>query len=270
MRIPLIIFLLVGFLCVKAQTEIVAMPGEYVEAKNYGGKVEFKRFVQQEMNYPAKALASKKEGTVEISFIVDSKTGKTSRMHVKTSVSKELDAEAIRLYKMLLFVPSYYKGGRVTTYSNLKFKFSIKNYKRFCKKRRYEKIDLSAADIDTSNIIYNDNQVKNKPKIVFNDTLDNISSFIYKNLKYPQGTLNLSLTGEVKLFFVVEASGRITNIKVIKSLGGGATNEAIRLLKLTKWKSGKKNGKKVRVSKSFIVNFNLTNEPGIDYVPSSY
>lgn len=268
MRIPLIIFLLVIFFDAKAQTEIVAMPGEYVEAKNYGGKVEFKRFFHQEISYPAKALSNKTEGTVEISFIVDTKGGKTSSMHVKTSVSEELDAEAIRLYNMLLFVPSYYKGGRIITYSTLKFKFSVKNYKRICKKRGYDKIELK--NYDTSNIIYKDNQVKHKPKMIFKDTLENISSFIYKNLKYPQGTLNLSLTGEVKLFFVVEPSGRITNIKVIKSLGGGATNEAIRLLKLTKWESGEKDGKKVRVSKSFVVNFNLTNESGIDYVPTSY
>ena len=112
--------------------------------------------------------------------------------------------------------------------------------------------------------------MKIKPKMVFKDSLDNISTFMYKNLKYPQGTLKLNLTGVVKLYFVVESSGRITNIKAMKTLGGGATNEAIRLLKLTNWKPGEKDGKKVRVSKIFEVNFNLTNEPGMEYVPTSY
>ena len=270
MRVLLFIILLTSHVVIKAQTDIVARPGEYVEAKNYGGSVEFKRFLHKEMNYPEKALANKKEGTVEISFIVNSKTGVTSKMHVKTSVSPELDAEAIRLYKMLLFVPSFYKGERVTTYSTLKFKFSTKLYKRYCKKRGYQKNELSAIGVDTSYRIYQDNQVRIKPKIVFEDTLENISSFIYKNLKYPDGTLKLNITGVVKLFFVVEPSGRITNIKVLKDVGGGATNEAIRLLKLTNWESGKKDGMKVRVSKTFEVNFNLTNESGINYVPTNY
>ena len=253
-----------------AQTKIIVQPGDYIEAMNYGGKVEFKRFLRQEMSYPKKALGSKLEGTVEIAFVIDSKKGNTSKMHIKSSVSPVLDAEAIRLYKMLLFFPSYYKGGRITTYSTLKFKFSVKNYKRYCKKRGYETIDFDHPDIDTSNIIYQDNQVKFKPTIVFKDTLENISTFIRKNLKYPEGTLRLDITGVVKLFFVIEPSGRITNIKTLKDVGGGATNEAIRLLRLTKWKPGKKHGKRVRVSKTFEVNFNLTNESGMDVIPSNY
>jgi len=270
MRIAFFIFLVITFCNTNAQIDIVAQPGEYVEAQNYGGNVEFKRFLQQEMNYPVKALANKKEGTVELSFVVDSETGKTSRMEIKSSVSPELDAEAVRLYKMLLFMPSYYKSERVTTYSMLRFKFSVKNYNRICKKRGYKMIDLTDSSIDNSNIIYKDNQVKFKPKIIFEDSLANISTFIHKNLKYPEGTLRLNITGVVKLFFVIEPTGRITNIKVLKDVGGGATNEAIRLLKLTKWESGKKDGKKVRISKEFEVNFNLTNESGIDYVPTSY
>ena len=191
-------------------------------------------------------------------------------MHLKTSVSLELDAEAIRLYNMLLFVPSYYKGDRVTTYSTLKFKFSTKNYKRYCKKRGYENAILNTEEVDTSFIVYKDNQVKIKPKLVFKDTLENISTFIQKNIKYPEGTLRLNITGVVKLFFVVEPTGRITNIKVLKDVGGGATIEAIRLLKLTKWEPGKRDGKKVRVNKVFEVNFNLSNEPGMDVLPASY
>ena len=240
MRIPIFIVLLLGLVSLKAQTEIVAMPGEYMEAENYGGKVDFKRFLQQEMKYPSKALALKKEGTVELAFVVDLK-GNTSQMHVKSSVSEALDAEAIRLYKMLLFNPSTYLGGKITTYSTLKFKFSAKTYKKYCKKRGYEKVKVVKS---VNNIVYLDNQVKVKPKMVFKDSLENISSFIYNNLRYPEGTLRLNLTGVVKLFFVIEPSGRITNIKVIKGIGGGAVNVSIRLLRLTKWEAGKKDGKK--------------------------
>ncbi|MBL4593351.1 MAG: energy transducer TonB [Flavobacteriales bacterium] len=270
MRISILILFLIGFVAVNAQTEIIAQPGEYVEAQNYGGRVEFKRFLQQEINYPEKALANKIEGTVELAFVVDSKSGKTSRLEVKKSVSPELDAEAIRLYKLLKFVPSYYKGDRMTTYSTLKFKFSIKSYKRYCKKRGYKTAGINYEEMDTSNVVYQDNQVKYKPRMVFKDTLENISTFIQKNIKYPEGTLRLNITGVVKLFFVVEPTGRITNIKVLKDVGGGATNEAIRILRLSKWEAGKRDGKKVRVSKQFKVNFNLSNEPGMDVLPNNY
>lgn len=270
MRIILSILFLVGFYSLNAQTDIFAQPGDHIEAENYGGRVEFKRFLQQEMNYPKKALANKIEGTVELSFIVDSKTAKRSQLKITKAVSPELDAEAIRLYRMLLFLPSYYLGEKVTTFSTLKFKFSTKTYKRYCKRRGYNSINLSLIR-DTSNIVYQNDQVKVKPKIIFKDTLANISTFIQKNLRYPDGTFRLNITGIVKLYFVVEPTGRITNIRVLKDVGGGANNETIRLLRLTKWEAGiDKNGNKVRVSNQFEVKYNLSNESGMDVLPANY
>jgi bla regulator protein blaR1 len=268
-RYLIIILLLQAFFFkIQAQTDIVAAASEYVNAVNYGEKIELKRFFQNEMHYPETAIKNKVEGTVVLSFVVDSKLGTTSLLKVKSSVSKELDEEAIRLYKMLLFTPTYYKGDRVTTYSTLTVKFSIKKYKKYCKKRGYEKIDFSDEKVDyTSNTIYKDDETTTKAKATFVDTLENISRFIYRNLKYPEGTLKMNITGVVKLFFVVEPTGRITNIKTIKSLGGGATNEAIRILKLISWKSGTIEDRKVRVSKQFEVNFNLSNDSEFKYVP---
>lgn len=270
MKIALSILVLIFSVGLFAQNDIVANPGEYVEAQNYGGKVELKRFLQQEMQYPTKALTNKTEGTVELAFVVDRETGKTSQLQIKESVSPEIDAEAIRLYNLLQFSPSYYLGDRVTTYSTLKIKFSVKNYKRYCNKRGYENTGYDLPEMDTSNTIYADNDLKVKPKVIFKDSLENLSRFIYRNLEYPQGTYKLNLTGEVKLSFVVEPTGRITNIKVLRSLGGGATAEAERLLKMLVWEAGEKNGKKVRTTKTFEVNFTLSNNGGVDYVPTSY
>jgi len=270
MRILLFITLIGCFCGLKAQENEVAKPGEYVDAQNYGGKNEFKRFLLQEMNYPKAALLSKTEGIVEVASIVNSKTGLPSKIHVNKSVSKELDAEAVRLYKLVLFLPTFYKGNNVITYSNLKFKFSTKNYKRACKKRGYENgLEQYIGVVDTFKV-YKDNQVSVKPQALFEDSLENIATFIQKNLKYPQGTLSLNITGTVKLFFVVEPSGRITNIELQRPVGGGASEEAIRLLSLTKWKAGEKDGKKVRVGKTFEIDFNLSNESNMDYVPTSY
>lgn len=270
MRILVLIALIGCFCSVSAQEEIAVQSGEYVDAHNYGGKKEFKRFLLQELNYPKAALLSKTEGTVEVASIINNKTGLPSKIHVKKSVSKELDAEAMRLYKLVLFTPTFYKGDDKIAYSTLKFKFSTKIYKRFSKKRSYkDALEKYEGVVDTFKV-YRDNQVKIKPQTLFDDTLENISTFIQKNLKYPQGTLNLNITGTVKLFFVVEPSGRVTNIKLQKPLGGGASEEAIRLLSLTKWKAGEKDGQKVRVSKSFEVEFNLSNESIMDYVPTSY
>jgi protein TonB len=111
---------------------------------------------------------------------------------------------------------------------------------------------------DSSNTIYQNNHVKIKPKIIFADTLDNLSTFLRKNLRYPDRSFSLEITSTVKLFFIVEPSGRITNIRVLKDVAGIASSEAIRLIKLLKWMPGSdNNGKKVRVSYPFKIDFNL-------------
>ena len=224
----LTVLFIASFIVLNAQEKESVTALQYLPAQVYGGKVELKRFIQQEMNYPQKALSEKTEGIVEVAALVDLK-GIYSDLHVKESISPELDAEAKRLYKMLLFVPSTFLGGNIKRYSTVKFKFSIKSYKKYCKKRGYDKIEIDTA---TQMHVYNENQVKIKPQIIFEDSMDNISSFINQNLTYPEGTLKLNITGVVKIYFVVEPSGRITNLKVLKGVGGGATNEAIRLLKL--------------------------------------
>lgn len=258
------------FLVGVAQEKVTNKPSKYVEAQNYGGKKEFKRLLQNEMNYPEKALANKVEGGVEVAAVVNHNTKELSQLHVKKSVSKDLDKEAVRLFKMMLFDPTFYKGESMIEYSALNFKFSVKNYKRYCKKRGYENsLDAYASVVDSFKV-FKDNQVKIKPKAVFDNKLETISTFIQKNLKYPQGTLSLNITGTVKLFFVVEPSGRITNIKVVRSVGGGATEEAVRLLNLMNWEPGEIDGKKVRVSKVFEVDFNLSSESGMQVAPNSY
>ena len=269
MKIVKLIVLFLWVVGVNAQTKSDVIPSEYIPAENYGGKVELKRFLQQELFYPEKALANKTQGTVELAFVVDVNTGKTSKLHVKSSVSPEIDAEAIRLYKMLQFEKPIYRAGKATVYSVLKIKFSVGAYKRYVKARGYENPKLNLMQHDTSMVIYNDDKLINRPKVIFDEGINNISHFLQRNLKYPENTLKLNLKGTVKLQFIVEPTGRITNIKLLKGLGGGATVETERLLKLLTWEAGEKDGKKVRTLKEFEVNYHLSNNDGREYVPNT-
>lgn len=73
--------------------------------------------------------------------------------------------------------------------------------------------------------------------------------FIYANLKYPVLAQEMGVSGTVIINFVVDREGKITNIKVIRSLGSGCDEEAVRVLgKMPSWNPGKQGGKTVRVS----------------------
>jgi TonB family protein len=74
-----------------------------------------------------------------------------------------------------------------------------------------------------------------------------LSAFLNKNLQYPKQASEMSITGRVFIRFMVEADGIISNIKVIRGIGGGCDEEAVRVIKLMpKWIPGKQNGQPVK------------------------
>lgn len=63
-----------------------------------------------------------------------------------------------------------------------------------------------------------------------------LAKFIKLNLKYPKEALEKEIEGKVWCKFFIEIDGTITNIKVIRSLGYGCDEEAVRIIKLMpKW-----------------------------------
>ncbi|TZF83872.1 TonB family protein [Pedobacter sp. BS3] len=82
--------------------------------------------------------------------------------------------------------------------------------------------------------------------------------FLQRNLRYPADAQENNITGKVVLSFVVEKDGSVSNIKVIKGIGFGCDEEAVRVLKRSpKWQAGEQNGKKVRVQYTVPIAFNL-------------
>jgi TonB family protein len=66
--------------------------------------------------------------------------------------------------------------------------------------------------------------------------------YLEQNLKYPEQALNNKVEGRVTVQFTVEATGQMTNFKVLKGLGSGTEDEVIRLIREgPKWKPTRKN-----------------------------
>jgi len=85
-----------------------------------------------------------------------------------------------------------------------------------------------------------------------------LMEFVAKNIKYPQIARETGIQGRVFVGFVVEPDGSISNVKLLRGIGGGCDEEAMRVIKsLPKWKPGKQRGKAVRVSYQIPVFFKL-------------
>lgn len=83
---------------------------------------------------------------------------------------------------------------------------------------------------------------------------------LQKHIVYPSLARKKGTEGTVHLQFVVEKDGSISNISVLKGIGDGCDEEAIRALKkiTTLWASGKDaKGKSVRVRKSIPIKFTI-------------
>ena len=84
-------------------------------------------------------------------------------------------------------------------------------------------------------------------------------AFIYEHIQYPPVARENNIKGMVVLQFVVEMDGSISNVKVVRDVGGGCGEEAMRAVKMMPlWNPGKQRGRLVRVMFTLPVKFLLT------------
>ena len=80
--------------------------------------------------------------------------------------------------------------------------------------------------------------------------------WVAKHLKYPKYAKETGIEGTVKVHFVIDTNGRISEAHVHEGVHPVLDQEAVRVvMKSPKWKPGKKDGKPVRVSYTLPVIF---------------
>jgi protein TonB len=85
-----------------------------------------------------------------------------------------------------------------------------------------------------------------------------MQNYLVNHMRYPGEAREISIQGTVYLSFVVEPDGSITNITILRGIGGGCEEEALRVVKsMPKWVPGKQNGHPVRVMLTLPVKFTL-------------
>ncbi|RLD23607.1 MAG: energy transducer TonB [Bacteroidetes bacterium] len=82
--------------------------------------------------------------------------------------------------------------------------------------------------------------------------------YVNDNIKYPIQALSMNIEGKVFIQFVVGKDGSLTNIIVIRGIGGGCDEEAIRIVKgAPDWNPGKQRGKPVKVKMVLPITFKI-------------
>ncbi|MXV51625.1 TonB family protein [Pedobacter sp. HMF7647] len=124
------------------------------------------------------------------------------------------------------------------------------------------RIDAPAGEAPKEAAVTEDNGVHDFASVEvlpeFPGGMNKFYDYVGKKYRYPAQAQEQGVSGRVTVSFIVEKDGSLTDIKVLRDLGMGTGEEAVRLLKSSpKWKPGIQNGRPVRVAYTIPIMLNL-------------
>ena len=67
-----------------------------------------------------------------------------------------------------------------------------------------------------------------------------MQKFLRENVKYPPLAVQNKIEGTVFVQFIITITGKISNVKILRGIGGGCDEEAVRVTKMMpNWKPGR-------------------------------
>lgn len=228
-----------------------------IKPEMLGGQYNYKMIFDQEFYYPQSAIDAHANGEIIVGFIIG-KDGIAKEYEVIQSVHPDLDKAYINVLKHILWIPGNVDGAKKDVRIQHSEKLKIKKYQKLVKRRGYKKPPyLFEPSGDYYQIVPAKNlEAKAKPSYKGSEV--NIFKFIQEYIKIPDAAVKQGIKGMVEISFVVEVSGRLSNFKEIKGIGGGCTEEAFRLMQLLQWEPAKTNDEYIRSEYVIQVNFGNT------------
>ena len=199
-----------------------------------GGSEEMIKYLGNNLKYPKEAKDKGVQGKVYVNFVIE-KEGIVSNVKVVKGVGYGCDKEAIRVVEaMPKWTPGIQKGKNVRVSYNLPIKFVLSE--------------------TVSDSIYT--LAKVMPE--FPGGTKKLLSFLSKNIKYPEKAKKAGVQGRVFVSFVVEVDGSVSGVKLLRGIGSGCDEEAMRVVRsMPNWKPGMNDGNPVRVQYNLPIKYAL-------------
>ncbi len=206
-----------------------------------GGDAALLDFIKLNIKYPENAKKNVVQGRVIVRFCVMT-TGGVNQISVLKGVDTELDAEAIRVVSLLSgFKPGKQYGKAVNVWYMAPITFAI------------EGMPLVAVSEQKKP----ENFSYDQPPL-FKGGEKKLYKYISKHINYPPAAKQNGKEGKVLVSYVINASGKIERVQVLKGIDKELDAEAVRVVSsLPDWKPGKLAGKDVNVLYIMNVAFTL-------------
>jgi TonB family protein len=237
----LIIFFLPAFLMAQPSSTPVFITAEQMPIYP-GGWTALNRRLSETLHYPDSAISNRIEGRVFISFVIDT-TGTITNVKILKGIGGGCDQEAARVIQsMPAWQPGRHHGQAVRVQLTLPITFQLPPVQR------------KVADTTVVEQVYT--LVEQMPE--FKGGQAAFDRFVAKRFTYPPQALAEKREGEVLLSTIVEENGILTEIGIVRGIGGGCEEEAVRILRSSPpWQPGVQNRKKVPVKLVLAFSFKL-------------
>lgn len=209
----------------------------YVEEMPRAG-YNYNDYLANNIHYPYSARENNIQGKVIVRFVVN-EDGRISDCSIVRSAGGGLDEEALRVVRSFpRWKPGKQNGKPVKVYFTLPINFTLQ-----------------------------DNNVKkeataHRPVTMYPEQAPvpgfDMGEYVGKNIRYPNEAKEAGIEGRVLVKFVVYEDGTTADFQVVRGIGGGCDEEALRVLKnMPPWKPGRQGGQPVSVYFTQPVGFEL-------------
>jgi len=199
-----------------------------------GGDSALLAFIAKNTKYPEAAKSKGIEGRVILRFCV-TETGSIDLVTVLKGVDPSLDAEAIRVVKILpKFSPGKQGGKAVPVWYSVPITFALSKSDNRSADRVPPKDPPAPQGYDTP------------PLFKGGETA--LYKFINSKLVYPEAAKNNLISGKVLVRFAINTDGKVGEVSVLKGVNPELDAEAVRVINLLPaWKPAKLSGNPVKI-----------------------
>ena len=214
-----------------------------------GGKEAQLKFLKEHIAYPQEAIAQGIEGIVYIVYIID-EYGNTSDMRIRGGLGGGISEEVLRVVgQMPRWEPGTINGEPQRTAFQMSVGFALS--------------DTNAIVTPILTVgayrAYRDLVPHHDSLCVFPEFPGGIQAmrqFLQRYIIFPEAAYQQGIRGTVLVTFVVERDGSISDVGVLRGIGGGCDEEAVRVVTaMPNWNPGMVNDQPVRVDFTMPIRF---------------
>ena len=216
-------------------TVIVAGPMEKVST--VGGLAA----LQREIRYPVIARKAGIEGRVILQFIIDEQ-GRVTESKVVRGIGSGCEEEALRAFQTMRFRPGKQRG-KPAEHKAPAAELPV------LRPRPAPRAPLPTEPEEPTPVFV---VVEEMPELIGG------LAALQREIRYPVIARKAGIEGRVILQFIIDEQGRVTESKVVRGIGSGCEEEALRAFQTMRFRPGKQRGKPVKVKMSLPVTFRLS------------